>query len=314
MTSTDPNETALAGTVPLVRSAGDMLNSAAPLLFVLLWSSSFLGTRVGLRHMSPLWFVALRMVLASAILVAVMVVLRRPWSLSRSAWFHCAVVGVSTQSILLMTAHVAMTRTEAAPIALIQTLNPLLTAVLAWPLLGERLRPSQMVGLFLGLAGVLLILGMSVLNSRAELPGLLGATAGVCTLAGGTLYFRRFCRAIPPLQGATAQFIAGAVACMGSAFALETPWTDWAPAAFAGIAWNTIAVSMGGMALYFLMLTRGTAARATVNFYLVPGVTSVLTWAVLGERLTLLMLLGLAISSIGCWMVGRRPVVTGRLP
>ena len=65
---------------------------------------------------------------------------------------------------------------------------------------------------------------------------------------------------------------------------------------------------MGGMALYFLMLSyRGTAARATVNFYLVPGVTSVLTWALLGERLTPLMIGGLAISTIGCWLVGRRP-------
>jgi drug/metabolite transporter (DMT)-like permease len=87
---------------------------------------------------------------------------------------------------------------------------------------------------------------------------------------------------------------------------LEPFWTDWNPGAFAGIAWNTVAVSMGGMALYFLMLTRGTAARATVNFYLVPGVTSVLTWAILGERLTPVMLLGLAISSVGCWLVGRR--------
>ena len=88
---------------------------------------------------------------------------------------------------------------------------------------------------------------------------------------------------------------------------LETPWTDWAPGAFAGIAWNTVAVSMGGMALYFLMLTRGTAARATVNFYLVPGFTAVMTWAVLGERLTPVMVLGLAVSSVGCWLVGRRP-------
>src|SRR4051794_4346077 len=147
MNSTDPRETTPAGTVvgpnPL-QSIGDRLNNAAPLLFVLLWSSSFLGTRVGLRHMSPLWFVGLRLVAATAILAGVMAVLRVRWSLSRAEWLHCAVVGVSTQSILLMTAHVAMTHTEAAPIALIQTLNPLLTAMLAWPLLGERLRPSQM--------------------------------------------------------------------------------------------------------------------------------------------------------------------------
>src|SRR5947209_5741605 len=132
MSHTDPREHAPATRAP------DLLDRAAPLLFVLLWSSSFLGTRIGLRHMSPLWFVALRMILAATIMVVTMTALRRPWSLSRVDWFHCAVIGVSTQAILLMTAHVAMTRTEAAPIALIQTLNPLLSALLAWPLLGER--------------------------------------------------------------------------------------------------------------------------------------------------------------------------------
>jgi drug/metabolite transporter (DMT)-like permease len=294
--------------------AAARLNNAAPLLFVLLWSSSFLGTRVGLRHMSPLWFVALRMILAASILSATMAVLRRPWNLSRAGWVHCAVAGVSTQAILLMTAHVAMTHIEAAPIALIQTLNPLLCALLAWPLLGERLRPVQMLGLLLGFAGVLLILGLAALNSRAELPGLLWAVAGVCSLSGGTLYYRRFCREVPALSGATAQFLASAMACTLSALLLETFWTDWNPGAFAGIAWNTIAVSMGGMALYFLMLTYGTAARATVNFYLVPGVSSILTWAVLGERLTPIMVLGLVISSIGCWLVGRRTQPARRLP
>jgi drug/metabolite transporter (DMT)-like permease len=286
-------------------SATDRLNNAAPLLFVLLWSSSFLGTRVGLRHMSPLWFVALRMILGAAIMLAVMAALRRAFKLSPTAWMHCAVAGVTTQAILLMTNHVAMTRTEAAPIALIHTLNPLLSALLAWPLLGERLRPSQIFGLFLGLAGVLLILGLAALHSRTELPGLFSAIAGVCALSGGTLYFRRFCREIPPLEGATAQFLTSAVVCVGCAMLLETFWTDGNPGAVAGIAWNTIAVSIGGMALYFLMLTRGTAARATVNFYLVPGVTAVLTWAVLGEQLTPVMVLGLGVSSTGCWLVGR---------
>ena len=147
------------------------LDRVAPLLFVLLWSSSFVGARTGLHHMSPLWFVASRMILATAIMVAVVIAMRRPWTLSRADWLHCAVAGVTTQAILLMTAHVAMTRTEAAPIALIQTLNPLLSAGLAWPVLGERLRPPQILGLLLGIAGVLLVLGLAALNSRAELPG-----------------------------------------------------------------------------------------------------------------------------------------------
>jgi drug/metabolite transporter (DMT)-like permease len=168
------------------------------------------------------------------------------------------------------------------------------------------LRPVQLLGLALGVAGVLLILGVKALNSRAELPGLLATVAGVCALSGGTLYYRRFCRDLPPLPAVTAQFLASAVVCMASAILLERFWTDGDAGAFIGIAWNTIAVSIGGMALYFLMLTRGSAARATVNFYLVPGVTSVLTWAFLGEKLTPVMVLGLVVSSVGCWLVGRR--------
>ena len=318
MNSQDPRDGISAG-IATRPATGDLLNRAAPLLFVLLWSSSFLGTRVGLRHMSPLWFVAVRMVLAAAIMVMALAVVRhlrpnRVAGISPMAWLHCSVAGVSTQAILLMTAHVAMTRTEAAPIALIQTLNPLFSAALAWPLLGERLRPAQVLGLLLGSAGVLLILGLAAVNSRVELPGLLAATAGVFALSCGTLYYRRFCRGIPPLQGATAQFLASAIVCTVSASLLETPWTDWQPGAFAGIAWNTVAVSMGGMALYFLMLTRGTAARATVNFYLVPGVTAVMTWAVLGERLTPIMVVGLAVSSVGCWLVGRGPRIAPASP
>lgn len=287
------------------------LDGMAPLLFVLLWSSSFIGTRLGLRHMSPLFFVAVRMALAAAIILAIVALRRRPWPLTPGAIAHCAVAGVLTQSILLMTAHSAMVHTEAAPIALIQTLNPLLSALLAWPLLGERLRRSQLAGLFLGFAGVILVLGRAAVSARSELPGLLATVAGVCALCGGTLYYRRHCRAVPPLEGAAVQAAAAAAVCMVTAWLLESPWSDGSPWIPVAIAWNAIVVTIGGMGLYFLMLSRGSAARATVNFYLVPGVTSVLIWATLGERLTPLVILGLGISSVGCWLVGRSGSLAG---
>ena len=67
-----------------------------------------------------------------------------------------------------------------------------------------------------------------------------------------------------------------------------------------------MAVSLGGMALYYFMLVRGTAARATANFYLVPGTAALMAWLLLGEQLSALTLAGLAVSSVGCWMVSRR--------
>jgi len=288
---------------------------AVPLLFVLLWSSSFIAARVGLRHLTPLLFVALRMVACAVVLTAVMLVLRRPWHALRGrVWLHCAVAGVLVNGVLLMTAHVAMVHTPAAPIALIQTLNPLLTAVLAVPLLGERLHPLQWLGLLLGLAGVVLILGLAALHSRTEFSGLLLTAGGVLGLVAGTLYFGRFCRGVPMLEGATVQFIACAIACVICMFVFETPHADWTPGAVAAVAWNGAFVSLGGMALYFTMLNRGAAARAAANFYLVPGTAAVMAWLLLGEALAPLTVLGLIISSVGCALVNRRIPVARTSP
>jgi drug/metabolite transporter (DMT)-like permease len=307
MTGSGSGQSAAARThdQPLAATTRDRLNRVAPIVFLILWSSSFLGTRVGLRHMSPLLFVAIRMVLAAGIMVGIMAWRRRPWRLPPVMILHCAVTGVLAQSILLMTAHSAMVRTQAAPIALIQTLNPLLSALLAWPLLGERLRPSQIAGLLLGFAGVLLVLGRAAAGARAELPALLATVGGVFAMVGGTLYYRHFCRTVPAMEGATIQLLAAAAMCSACAVLLETPRFDGDGIVGLAIAWNAVVVTIGGMSLYFLMLSLGTAARATVNFYLIPGFTSILTWLLLNETLTPAMIAGLLISSVGCWLVGR---------
>ncbi len=284
-----------------------MLDRLAPFGFVLIWSSSFIASRVGLRHLSPLLFVSVRMWVCAGVLIAIMLVLRRPWTALRGKWLHCAVAGILVNAVLLMTAHEAMTRVPAAPIALIQTLNPLLTAALAWPVLGERLMPQQWLGLFLGAAGAVLIVGLAALRSRVEVHLLLLTVGGVVALVGGTLYFGRYCRGVPMLEGTTVQFAASAVTCTACMKIFETTHTDWTASAIASVAWNAGAVSLGGMVLYLLMLARGTVARATANFYLVPGVAAVLAWSLLGERLAPLTLVGLVVSSVGCWLVSRKP-------
>src|SRR5262245_30268655 len=132
------------------------MDRLVPLGFVLLWASSFIASRTGLRFLSPFLFVSVRLILATAALVGVMLILRRRWAVLAGKYLHLSVAGVLTNSVLLLTAHYAMVRVGAAQIALVQTLNPLLTALLAWPLLGERLRPLQWLGLLLGAAGVVL--------------------------------------------------------------------------------------------------------------------------------------------------------------
>jgi drug/metabolite transporter (DMT)-like permease len=285
-----------------------MFTKLAPLLFVLLWSSSFIAAKAGLRDLSPLLFVAIRLAGCAAVLMGLMLVLGRSWQpLSAGRWLHCAIAGALVNAIGLMGPHVGLLVAPAAQIALVQSLTPLLTALFGLVVLHERLLIAQWLGLTLGLAGVGLVVGQAALESTAVFEGLLLAFVGVISLVAGTVYFGRFCRGIPLLPGATVQFLAAAIVAALGAWLLETPRADFTPTAIAAVAWNTALVSLGGMGLYFAMLTRGTAARTTANFYLVPGTAAVLAWVLLGEQLNPLALLGLTVASMGCWLVNAAP-------
>jgi len=108
---------------------------------------------------------------------------------------------------------------------------------------------------------------------------------------------------VPLLQGATVQFMSAAVVSSLGAALLETPHWEWTDGTIAAVLWNTLMVSLGGMVLYSVMLVRGSVARASANFYLVPVTAALLAWGLLGEQLSAHVIVGLAMASAGCWLV-----------
>ncbi|MGH7043127.1 MAG: DMT family transporter [Acetobacteraceae bacterium] len=298
-----------------VSSLAPVFTRVAPFVFVLLWSSSFIAATVGLRHLSPLAFVAIRLSACATVLVALMLVFRVSWAPLRGRrWLHCAIAGALMNAVGLMGPHVGLTLVAPAPIALVQSLTPLLTAALGVAVLAERLRGVQWLGMGLGVVGVALVVGLAAAHSTARLDGLAFASVGVLGLVAGTLWFGRFCRGVPLLAGATVQFISAAAVATLAAALLETPRLDWTASTVAAVAWNTLAVSLGGMGLYFFMLRRGAAARVTANFYLVPGTTALITWPLLGARLAPLAIAGFVVAAAGCWLVSRGRAVAGGPP
>jgi drug/metabolite transporter (DMT)-like permease len=148
----------------MVRIKTDQAMAAAPFLFVLLWSSSFITAKVGLRHLSPLLFVAIRLVTCAVVLTGLMILLRQSWrSLAGWKWLNCAIAGALLNAIGLMAPHVGLLTAPAAQIALVQSLTPLLTGIFGMMLLHERLRTGQWLGLALGVAGVALVVGEAAL-------------------------------------------------------------------------------------------------------------------------------------------------------
>jgi drug/metabolite transporter (DMT)-like permease len=278
----------------------------APFAFIVLWSSSFVTGRVGLQHVSPLYFVALRLVGATVLLLAASLATRQSWTPLRGRWWQLAIAGALLNGVALAAFHVGLVTVNVAVIALIQALNPLIIALLAMPVLGERLGARAWLGLALGAAGVAIVIVPKLLGTPAELNAILLGGVGVAGLAGGTLYYGRVGRGMPLLPATTVQMGASALLLLLLIPAFETPQADWPPIAVFTVAWNIGAVSIGGMALYYFMLNRGAAGRVAANFYLVPGTAALLSWLLLGEALTPLAVAGLAIASVGVFLVARR--------
>ena len=277
----------------------------APYGFILLWSSSFITARVGLSLVSPLLFVAMRLVAAAALLTLVMAARPQSWRSLRGRWHHLALAGALVNGVTLSAFHVGMVTEHAAVMALVQALSPMLIALSAIPLLGERLSRRQWLGLVLGAVGVVLVLAPRALESSAAWSAIVLGFVGAAGLAGGTIYFGRYGRGVPLIPATTVQLSAAAVLTVALTIVLERPHAIWTLPAVAAVVWNVLAVSIGAMALYYYMLNHGTAGRVAANFYLIPGTVALLGWALLGERLTPLTVLGIAIASTGVFLVAR---------
>ena len=198
----------------------------APYVFILLWSSSFVTARIGLTLVTPLLFVAVRLVIAAVILFAVMAIRGESWAPLRGRWYHLAIAGALVNGLTLAPFHVGMVTVDAAVMALVQAMSPLLIALLGGPLLGERLRGRQWLGIFLGLIGVLLVVGPYAAHGHTELTAILLGCFGVLGLAGGTLYFGRWGRGVPLLPATAVQLGSAAVLVVLAMLLIETPSCD----------------------------------------------------------------------------------------
>ncbi len=289
-------------------SANSTWLRAAPVLFVMLWSSAFVATRAGLADVTPLAFLTARFTLAAAVLIvlaALVALVRADWAVPSSAWLHLAVAGVLINALYLSGAYLALDRINAATMALIGALHPLLTALLARPMLGERLGPIQWLGLGLGVCGVVLVVGVQAARP-ADMIGPLYGVLGVCSLALGTVYYRKYCRKIDLWTANTIQLTIAALTCALLMAAVERAVFSVTAEAVMTLLYLALIVSLGAPVLLMLMLRHGKAGTVASYFYLTPGITALMAWTFLGEALSSVVLAGFAVTTLGVWLAQGR--------
>lgn len=286
---------------------------ALPWLFVLFWSSGYPVGKLGLAHAAPLSLLSLRFGLAAVLLLALAMISRAPWSRSARSWLHLGVVGLLIQVLHFAGVYQAMRwGLPSGVAALLIGLMPLLTALGGHLWLAERIRPRQAWGLALGLAGVGLVVLAKPLQQGAGASGV-GLPAygmGLLGLAGlvlGTLYQKRFCAGMDLRSGSAVQMTVAALAMLGLAWSVEGGLqVEWQSAPLWWVLlWLAGVNSIGAFSLMFSMVRRGSASRVAALFFLIPAMSTLMGWGLLGEALPVLALLGLAVSAAAVFFSAR---------
>lgn len=274
----------------------------APLVFVVLWSTGFIGTKAGLNHAEPMTFFAIRVACVIVLLGILAAVLRPRWP-NRAGILHSLVTGALVHGTYLGGVAVAIHLSVPAGLsAMIPGLQPVLTSTLANRFLGERVSALQWAGLALGLAGVALVLHDRPLGGQAAW----GWVASFVSLLGitlGTLYQKRFGGGIDWRSGNIFQYLAAfAIFAIGSLL-FETRKIDFGVEFFAALAWLVIVLSIGTVTLMYWLIRRSGATEFASLFYLVPAVTAIMAWLMFGEKLDLLSIVGMVVCTAGVFLV-----------
>jgi len=280
----------------------------APAVFVLLWSTGFIGAKLGVPHVQPFTFLSLRFALVLALMLPLAFLLRAKWPSTWREAGHIAAAGLMIQGGYLAGCFAAVYHGMAAGVvALVVGLQPIVTAFAAAPILHERVSPLQWVGLVFGFGGVVLVMWEKLTLNELNAIAIGFSVLALGSITAGTIYQKRFCAKFDLRSGSVIQFSAALLLLLPLALAFETMEVRWTTEFVVALAWLVLVLSIGAISLLFHLIEHGEATRVSSLFYLVPLTTAALAWLFFGETLGVLALAGMAMGIVGVALVLRKP-------
>lgn len=277
-----------------------------PPLFVVLWATGFIGARYAMPWAEPFAFLSLRFALAAVIMAGLVVALGHRWPTAGQAR-HAVIAGVLTHGVYLGGVFWSIHRGLPAGIsALIAGMQPLVTALLAGWLLRETVTRRQWIGLGVGLVGVIVVLWpkLGVVGAGINAATLSASLVALVAICAGTVWQKRHPAGDSLVAGACWQYVGASLVMFVAALATERGEVTVNGELIFALVWLTLVLSIGAIFLLMLMIRDGEMSKVASLFYLVPAVTAVMAWALFGEHLSAIQIVGMVIATVGVAMAG----------
>ena len=281
----------------------------------LAWGGSYVAIKAGLDALPPLFFAAARLDIAAAIVLPAAFLFTDEWLPdSRDDYLDVLVSGVLVTAAANAFLFLGQQYATSAVGAVLFSLNPILAAGFAWPLLAdERLDELDAVGLGVGILGVGVITRPSPSAFLSGSAGQLILVLGAACLALGSVLSRCVDSSMPSLSVAGWGFVLGGVLLhlASAAVGRPAPLPDGSrshAALLVAVGYLGLVATAGAYPAYYSLLKRTGAIRANLVSYVVPAVAALAGWAVLGQAIALSTVAGFLVIAGGFAVVNREAV------
>lgn len=286
------------------KNNGFSFENTAPAVFVFLWSTGFIGAKMVAPYAEPFTFLSLRFYIVALLLLIFVVAARVPIPKAPGEIAHLCMAGCLVHGVYLGGVFASIYLGVGAGVsALIIGIQPLLTALLAQPMLGERITQRQWWGFSLGFAGVALVVSRHFSWQSADIWNLSLCVIALLGITLGTLYQKRFCTNMDLRSGSMVQFLAAGSLMLLCALLFEDFQIIWHEELIFALVWLIFVLSIGAITLLMWLIRHGAASRVASLFYLVPPVVAVEAWFLFNEKVGVTSILGILVCAFGVWLV-----------
>ena len=277
-----------------------------PLIFILLWSSAFISGKVIVQDASPFAALSFRFALVTIGFFSYSLIKKEKIIAPFKYLFESISTGVLFHGVYLGGCWYAFSiGMPAAIVALIVTLQPILTNILSGPLFGEKITWKQWLGMVLGFLGSLLVLGVDFEN-ELPLSGVLVSIGALAAITTGTLWQKKLGGNLSLAVNNGYQAIGGCIFNLILMFFLETPFIDFTLSFILGMSHQIILVSFGAFTILMFLIKAGSVSKTTTLFFLVPPTSAVMAFIFIDENLTTIDFVGLIIATVGVYIATRK--------
>ena len=282
-------------------------------LFVFIWATGFIVAGIVATRAEPLTFLTARHALSVVVFVVLSLAVRAAWPRNPRAWRDALIAGMLLHGLYIGGVFWAVSHGLPAGLtALVTGLHPLLTAVLAAPLLHERLVARQWTGIAVGVVGVGLIVAPKLGTAEGvPLLALFIALLATLSLTLGTIWQKRSKPQMDLRVNAAIQFLGALLLTAPVAAMTEAGRFDASPALWGALAWAVLGLSVGGISILLVLLRRKAASKVAPLLYLSPAVAALIALMVFGEAIGGVQLVGMVLAVVGAFTAGSRSAPLG---